>query len=94
MRWGLRWKWIVGGFKSSKTYKKKKETLMARSQRYIRWSWRISLVLLALDIFYLMMIWPDWTQFNRGPVAKSEFIKLYDQKRRATVSCHDGSGHL
>jgi len=77
----------VGGFKQSKTYKKKKsDTLLARSQRYFRWGWRTLLVLIALDIFYIMTIWPNWSQFKRGQVARSEFIQLYQEQRRADRS--------
>jgi len=87
LRWSFRWKWIVGGFKQTKSHKKRhNNSLIARSQRYIRWGWRSLLVLIALDVFYIMLIWPNWSHFKRGPVAKSEFIQLYEQQRRADRS--------
>ncbi len=49
-------------------------------QRNIKWAIRGSLLLLALDIFYLTTIWPDWQKFSHGPVAKSAFIKHYQQQ--------------
>ena len=46
----------------------------------------MALVLLALDIFYLIHIWPDWQAFAQGPIAKSKFIQLYQQKQKAELS--------
>lgn len=78
----LRWTWIAGGAKAHKSKSKQKGRL-ARWQRNIKWVIRIALLLLALDIFYIMTIWPSWSDFKQGPVAKSEFIKLYQTKRKA-----------
>jgi len=50
--------------------------------RYVRWGIRLGLVLLALDIFYLIHIWPDWQQFSQGPIAKSRFIQGYETRRK------------
>lgn len=54
--------------------------------RYVRWGIRVGLVLLALDIFYLIHIWPDWQQFNQAPIAKSRFIQGYETRRQADKS--------
>lgn len=55
-------------------------------RRYLRWTWRLALVLLALDLFYLIHIWPDWEQFGQGPVSKSRFIQTYEVRRQTDRS--------
>ncbi len=55
-------------------------------RRYLRWTWRFALVLLALDLFYLIHIWPDWAQFGQGPVSKSRFIQTYEARRQTDKS--------
>ncbi|MDH5181467.1 MAG: monofunctional biosynthetic peptidoglycan transglycosylase [Gammaproteobacteria bacterium] len=82
LSWGLRWKWITGGARQQSRSRKQQQTLLTRSRRIFSWSWRIGLLLLAMDAFYLMLIWPDWSAFKHGPVARSEFIKLYQQQRK------------
>jgi monofunctional biosynthetic peptidoglycan transglycosylase len=51
-------------------------------RRYLRWGLRFVLVLIAIDLFYLIHIWPDWEQFGQGPVAKSRFIQTYEARRQ------------
>jgi monofunctional biosynthetic peptidoglycan transglycosylase len=53
-----------------------------RLVRALRWGWRILLVLLVLDVFYVMTIWPDWKQFGRGTAIKSQFIHHYEERRK------------
>lgn len=62
--------------------RRKRPGLLARLPRLVRWGIRLALVLLALDIFYLIHIWPDWQAFAKGPVAKSRFIQAYEARRR------------
>ncbi len=50
--------------------------------RYLRWAIRLGLLLLALDLFYLIHIWPDWQAFKQGPIAKSRFIQNYETRRQ------------
>jgi len=64
-----------------RTRPKKKKSWFSRSKKTLRWVIRTSLILLALDIFYLMHIWPDWQAFQQGNVKKSNFIKGYQQQR-------------
>lgn len=81
----LRWKWLVGGHQQKSNYHRQRRnnnTKMARFHRRIKWTVRIGLLLLALDVFYLTTIWPNWDKFNQGPIAKSAFIKQYQQKQR------------
>jgi monofunctional biosynthetic peptidoglycan transglycosylase len=56
------------------------------SSRYLRWTLQIGLVLLALDLFYLILIWPNWDQFGQSPVSKSRFIQTYESRRQADKS--------
>lgn len=53
-----------------------------RIARVLRWSWRLLLILLILDIFYLMTIWPDWHQFGHGRALRSQFIISYQQQHK------------
>ena len=56
------------------------------SRQIINWAWRLGLVLIALDLFYLMHIWPDWEQFGQGPVVKSRFMQSYEARRQTDKS--------
>ena len=80
----LRWKWQLGSHAQQRQSRKnrRENTLLARYHRRIVWTVRILLVLLALDIFYIITIWPNWDRFKNGPVAKSAFIKSYEKQRR------------
>lgn len=81
----LRWKWLLGGHQQQRQYHKqrrKNNTRLGRLHRRVKWSIRFGLLLLALDVFYLITIWPNWDQFKQGPVSKSAFIKHYQQKQR------------
>ena len=62
--------------------KRRRRTSPGTYGRYMRWAVRIVLVLIALDLFYLIHIWPDWQQFNQGPIAKSRFIQNYEARRQ------------
>ena len=51
--------------------------------RFFRYSvnlLRIMMLLLIIDIFYISTIWPDWSDFGRGSVKKTQFIKAYEQR--------------
>jgi monofunctional biosynthetic peptidoglycan transglycosylase len=50
---------------------------------HIRWWLRIFLVLLIVDLSYLTYIWPDWSRLAAGPIPKSNFIQVYEQRRTA-----------
>jgi monofunctional biosynthetic peptidoglycan transglycosylase len=58
----------------------------SRLARNLRWGWRILLVLVALDVFYLMSIWPDWQRFGRSGSLKSQFILNYEDRRKRDAS--------
>lgn len=66
--------------------KRRRPSRFGRYGRYIRWGIRVGLVLLALDLFYLIHIWPDWHAFNQGPIAKSRFIQGYETRRQSDKS--------
>jgi monofunctional biosynthetic peptidoglycan transglycosylase len=46
----------------------------------LRWTVRIVLLLIVADLLYLATIWPDWKQLAVGPVPKSSFIAVYEQR--------------
>lgn len=43
----------------------------------LRWSWKVLLLILVMDIGYLVGIWPDWKIYAEGPVQQSNFIRNY-----------------
>lgn len=53
--------------------------------RLLRWSWRIMLLLVVVDIGYVIVIWPQWEMYAQGPVQPSSFINRYefDQQNHA-----------
>lgn len=55
-------------------------------RRYLRWGLRLFLTLIALDLFYLIHIWPDWEHYKQDPVVKSRFIQTYEARRRTDAS--------
>lgn len=62
--------------------KRRRHSRLAGYSRYVRWAIRLGLVLIALDLFYLIHIWPDWQQFKQGAIAKSRFIQGYESRRQ------------
>ena len=79
----------MGSHEQQRQYFKKRrnsKTLFARYHRRIKWTFRVALLLLAMDIFYIITIWPNWDRFKTGPIAKSAFIKTYEAKRRFNKS--------
>jgi len=51
--------------------------------RILRWSFRILVLVIIMDLGYLVGIWPDWELYKQGPVQQSNFIRSYifDQYR-------------
>lgn len=52
--------------------------------QFIRWSYRILLLVIIMDISYLVVIWPDWELYKKGHIERSNFIRdyTYQQQRR------------
>lgn len=50
----------------------------SRFWKTVRWGWRILLLLFVIDVFYVMIIWPDWDEFKQGAIPKSRFIRDYE----------------
>ena len=46
--------------------------------RKLRWSWRVLVVLIMMDLGYLIGIWPDWELYVDGPIQRSSFILSYE----------------
>lgn len=60
--------------------RRRRKGIVARSARVLRWALRIALVLLVADLAYLAIIWPDWKGLANGPIPKSSFMQLYEDK--------------
>ncbi len=54
---------------------------LVRAGTVLRWTLRLLLVLLVLDLFYLAITWPDWHQLASGSIPKSAFMLHYEQER-------------
>lgn len=55
--------------------------LYSRVKRWLRWSGRLALVVVLIDIGYILALLPDWTHLSLGPIQKSAFIKEYEYSR-------------
>ena len=53
-----------------------------RLSRALRWALRLFLLLLVMDLFYLVSIWPNWQHFGHGKALRSQFILSYLAKRK------------
>ena len=61
--------------------RRKLKKLKRRGSRFwkvMRWGWRLFILLIVIDVFYLMLIWPDWDEFKQGAIPKSRFIRDYE----------------
>jgi monofunctional biosynthetic peptidoglycan transglycosylase len=54
---------------------------LARGATLLRWTIRVALILLIVDLFYLAVIWPDWKKLAGGPVPMSSFMQEYTRER-------------
>lgn len=63
--------------------RKIRQKLKTRSpfRRFLVWGTRIALLLIAIDLFYLMHIWPDWDEFGTSTMHKSNFIRAYESRQ-------------
>lgn len=48
----------------------------------LRWSLRLLLLLVLLDVGYLAWIWPNWPSYQQGPMQRSSFIRDYEDEQR------------
>jgi monofunctional biosynthetic peptidoglycan transglycosylase len=51
-------------------------------RRALRWGLLLLLVLVAIDVGYLIGIWPQWESYRKGPIQQSSFIRDYESARR------------
>lgn len=49
---------------------------------FLRWSYRLLLLVVIMDISYLVGIWPDWDLHQEGTVQPSNFIRDYIHQKR------------
>ena len=69
-----------------KTWLNKRHSKRRSKSKWFRYSiylFRILMLLLVLDIFYISYIWPNWSDYGRGSVIKTQFIKSYEQRLKA-----------
>lgn len=45
--------------------------------RFMRWSFRILVLVFIMDTGYLIGIWPDWELYREGPIQRSNFMRHY-----------------
>jgi len=57
-----------------------------RGATVLRWTVRVALILLIVDLFYLAVTWPDWKKLSSGPVPKSRFMRDYERGAAADRS--------
>lgn len=57
------------------------KAFVQRSGRVLRWTFRLFLLLLILDLVYLGLTWPDWKKIANGPIPKSAFMHEYEKQR-------------
>lgn len=59
---------------------RQRHTFLSRWLQRMRWLFFIVLVAFAVDLFYLSLQWPSWSEIGRGTVPKSAFIMQYEQR--------------
>lgn len=52
-----------------------------RVRKIIIWSIRIAVLVVVLDVFYLTMIWPDWSDYESGAITSTAFIDTYKARQ-------------
>jgi monofunctional biosynthetic peptidoglycan transglycosylase len=55
--------------------------MLASTGSALRWAVRLALILLAADLFYLALVWPDWKALASEAVPKSNFIRDYEERQ-------------
>ena len=65
-----------------KRAKPKKSILRRFTDGVTRWSFRLLLLLVLLDVGYMAWIWPDWQSYQQGPIQRSTFIRDYQSEQR------------
>jgi monofunctional biosynthetic peptidoglycan transglycosylase len=68
-------------FRKRRRHKGGLKGFLHRTARVLRWTYRIILLLLVVDLFYLAVTWPDWKKLASGPVPKSAFMIEYEKQR-------------
>lgn len=63
-------------------FTRQKPRVIGRFGRTLRWTLRVFLLLLAIDVFYLAHIWPDWSALGHGKVPRSLFMQRYQDQRK------------
>jgi monofunctional biosynthetic peptidoglycan transglycosylase len=53
-----------------------------RFRRSLRWTMRVLLIFLVIDLIYVAAIWPDWKRLATGAIPKSSFMQIYEAKHK------------
>ncbi|MDH5299941.1 MAG: monofunctional biosynthetic peptidoglycan transglycosylase [Gammaproteobacteria bacterium] len=70
----------------TRTSASKRSKSPSKFRTLFKWSWRIAIIVLLIDIGYMLAIWPDWERYAQGSVPKSKFILDYEAKSHADKS--------
>lgn len=66
-------------------FKKLRNRLSGKNRKggrsWLFWLVTAGLLVLVLDGFYLVAIWPDWSHYAKGAIPKSKFIEDYENER-------------
>src|SRR4051794_16563116 len=54
--------------------------VVLRTGAVLRWTLRVALIVLILDLFYLAVTWPDWHHLAQGATPKSAFMLEYERE--------------
>src|SRR3990170_5087381 len=54
------------------------KAFVRRAARVLRWTLRLLLLFLILDLVYLGLTWPDWHKIATGLIPKSAFMREYE----------------
>jgi monofunctional biosynthetic peptidoglycan transglycosylase len=50
------------------------------------WLFRLAVIAVLADVFYLTTLWPDWDKIAEGPIPRSNFIERYEAEAEADPS--------
>ena len=63
--------------------RRNKRRRSGKLKRGIIWAIRIAVLVVVLDIFYLSLIWPDWSKLEAARLDSTAFIDNYKAQRKA-----------
>lgn len=67
-------------------YRPRARKKSGKLKRVLIWTIRITVLAILLDIFYLSLIWPDWSHYESGQIKSTAFIDEYQVRRKKDTS--------